>query len=231
MLEDRETIRNIPFFSELNTAELKEFIKASKLLNFKKGDIIFLEGEPYRGFYIVIKGAVRVYKSNPEGKELTLHIIEPFDSFAEIPLFISEALGKSNFYPANAQAIENSVLIFVPKDEFLKIIDKNPKISLKMLHGFAKKLMSLNQQIENLTLKGVAERLAEYIYNEYKNRGTNEFKLNLSRVILATYLGTIPETISRALRKLQDCGLIQIYGKKIVINNPDELKRFFIQSE
>ncbi len=228
MLEDRETIRNIPFFSELNTSELKEFIRTSKLLNFRKGDIIFLEGEPYRGFYIVIKGTVRIYKSSPEGKELTLHIIEPFDSFAEIPLFISEIPEKSKFYPANAQAIENSVLIFIPKEEFLKIIDKNPKICLKMLHGFAKKLINLNQQIENLTLKEVTQRLAEYLYNEYKNRGTNEFKLNLSRVILATYLGTIPETISRALRKLQDSGSIQIYGKKIIINNPDKLKQFFI---
>ncbi len=231
MLEDRETIKNIPFFSELSTSELKEFIRTSKLLNFKKGDIIFLEGDPYRGFYIVIKGAVRVYKSNPEGKELTLHIIEPFNSFAEIPLFISETSGKGNIYPANAQAIENSVLIFVPKEEFLKIIDKNPKISLKMLHGFAKRLMNLNQQIENLTLKEVTQRLAEYIYNEHKNHNSRELKLNLSRVILASYLGTIPETISRALRRLQESGLIQIYGKKIVINDPDKLRIFFIQGD
>jgi len=227
MIEDRETIRNIPFFSELNTAELKEFMGVSKLLNFKKGEIIFLEGDIYRGFYIVIKGAVRVYKSNPEGKEVTLHIIEPFNSFAEIPLFIGETQGKSNIYPANAQAIENSVLIFVPKEEFLKIIDRNPKICLKMLHGFAKRLMDLNQQIENLTLKDVTGRLAEYLYNEYKNHGKGEFKLNLSRVILATYLGTIPETISRALRKLQDSGLIQIQGKKITINDPEKLKQLF----
>lgn len=228
MLEDKETIKNIPFFSELSTVELREFMRASKLLSFKKGEIIFLEGDFYRGFYIVVKGAVRVYKSSPDGKEITLHIIEPFNSFAEIPLFITETSDKSNnVYPANAQAIENSSLILIPKEEFLKVIERNPKICLKMLQGFAKRLLSLNQQIENLTLKDVLTRLAEYLYNEYKNHGKNEFKLNISRVLLATYLGTIPETVSRALRRLQDNGLIQIQGKKITINEPEKLKQLF----
>ena len=136
MIENPEMIRDIPFFSELSTDELRKFMKISKLMNFKKGDIIFLEGDVYYGFYIVVKGAVRVYKSNPDGREITLHIIEPFNSFAEIPMFISDR-EEGNIYPANAQAIEKSVLIFIPKEEFLRIINENSKICLKMLHGFA----------------------------------------------------------------------------------------------
>ena len=224
MIENPEMIRDIPFFSELSTDELRKFMKISKLMNFKKGDIIFLEGDVYYGFYIVVKGAVRVYKSNPDGREITLHIIEPFNSFAEIPMFISDR-EEGNIYPANAQAIENSVLIFIPKVEFLRIINENSKICLKMLHGFAERLMSLNQQIENLTLKDVVTRLAEYLYNKYKNSGKNEINLNLSRSMLATYLGTISETISRALRKLQDEDLIEIQGKKIIIKKPEKLKQ------
>jgi CRP-like cAMP-binding protein len=120
MLPESESIRNIPFFSELLPDELREFMRFSKLMNFKKKEIIFLEGDPYLGFFIVIKGVVRVYKSNPDGREITLHIVEPFNSFADVPLFLEE----SSTYPANAQALENSSLIFIPQVElFLKLND------------------------------------------------------------------------------------------------------------
>ncbi|CUU07527.1 CRP/FNR family transcriptional regulator, anaerobic regulatory protein [Candidatus Thermokryptus mobilis] len=221
MLPESESIWNIPFFSELSPDELREFMRFSKLMNFKKRETIFLEGDPYLGFFIVIKGVVRVYKSNPDGREITLHIIEPFGSFAEVPLFLEESLT----YPASAQALENSTLIFIPKDGFLKILKNNTGICLKMLHGFAKRLISLNQQIENLTLMDVSSRLAEYLYREYEKYGVKE--IIVKRTILATYLGTIPETISRTLRKFHEEGLIEVEGKKVKLIKVEKLKSLF----
>ncbi len=222
MLAESESIRNIPFFSELSPDEIRKFMQFSKLMNFKKKEIIFFEGDPYLGFFIVIKGVVRVYKSNPDGREITLHIVEPFNSFADVPLFLEE----SSVYPANAQALENSTLIFIPKDGFLKILKKNTRICLKMLHGFAKRLISLNQQIENLTLMDVSSRLAEYLYREYEKHGVKE--IVIKRTILATYLGTIPETISRTLRKFHEDGLIEVQGKKVKLVDPMKLKLLFL---
>jgi len=222
MQPDQDTIRQIPLFSELTTEELRKFTEISQLKKFSKKEIIFSEGSPYLGFYILLKGAVRIFKITQDGRDITLQIVEPFNLVAEIPLF------EGRTYDSSCEAIDDSVLLFIPKEKFLQIFVKNPKISLKILQGFAKRLKELTQQIETLTSKDVPQRLATYLVEEYEKqrriRGTNEIVLNISRSMLASYLGTVIETLSRALRKLQDDGLIEVKGRKILILNIEKLK-------
>lgn len=222
MKPDHDTIRQIPLFSELSTDELRKFTQISQLKKFSKKDPIFFEGTPYLGFYILLKGAVRIFKLTPDGRDITIQIVEPFNLVGEIPLFD----GKT--YDSSCEAIEDSTLLFIPKEKFLQLFVKNPKISLKILQGFAKRLRELTQQIEKLTSKDVPQRLATYLIEEYEkqclDKEKNEIILNISRSMLASYLGTVIETLSRALRKLQDDGLIVVKGKKIVILNLEKLK-------
>lgn len=222
MRPDQDTIKQIPLFSELTTDELRKFTQISQLKKFSKKEIIFSEGAPYLGFYILLKGAVRIFKLTSDGRDITLQIVEPFNLVAEIPLF------EGKTYDSSCEAIEDSILLFIPKEKFLQLFVKNPKISLKILQGFAKRLKELTQQIETLTSKDVPQRLATYLIEEYEKqcygkRG-NEIILNISRSTLASYLGTVIETLSRALRKLQDDGLIEVRGRKIVILNPEKLR-------
>ncbi|CUU03561.1 transcriptional regulator, Crp/Fnr family [Candidatus Thermokryptus mobilis] len=223
MQPDQDTIRQIPLFSELTTEELRKFVQISQLKRFSKKETIFLEGAPYLGFYIILKGAVRIFKLTPDGRDITLQIVEPFNLVAEIPLFD----GKT--YDSNCEAIEETLLLFIPKEKFLNLFIKNPKISLKILQGFAKRLKQLTQQIETLTSKDVPQRLATYLVDEYakqcQDKNKDEIILNISRTTLASYLGTVIETLSRALRKLQDDGLIEVKGRKIKILNLEKLKK------
>jgi CRP/FNR family transcriptional regulator, dissimilatory nitrate respiration regulator len=223
MQPDQDTIRQIPLFSELTTEELRKFVLISQLKRFSKKETIFSEGDPYLGFYIILKGAVRIFKITPDGRDITLQIVEPFNLVAEIPLFD----GKT--YDSSCEAIEDSLLLFIPKEKFLSIFVKNPKISLKILQGFAKRLKQLTQQIETLTSKDVPQRLATYLADEYakqcQDESKNEIVLNISRTTLASYLGTVIETLSRALRKLQDDGLIEVKGRKIKILNLEKLRK------
>ncbi len=222
MQPDHDTIKQIPLFSELTTDELRKFTQISQLKKFSKKDVIFSEGTPYLGFYILLKGAVRIFKLTSDGRDITLQIVEPFNLVAEIPLFD----GKT--YDSSCEAIEDSVLLFIPREKFLQLFVKNPKISLKILQGFAKRLKELIQQIETLTSKDVPQRLATYLIDEYEKqqcgKGRKEIILNISRSALASYLGTVIETLSRALRKLQDDGLIEVRGRKVVILNLEKLK-------
>lgn len=222
MNPDHDTIKQIPLFSELSTDELRKFTQISQLKKFSKKEIIFSEGDPYLGFYILLKGVIRIFKLTPDGRDITLQIVEPFNLVAEIPLFD----GKT--YDSNCEALEESTLLFIPKEKFLQLFVKNPKISLKILQGFAKRLRELTQQIETLTSKDVPQRLATYLLEEYEKQRTNrekiEITLNISRSMLASYLGTVIETLSRALRKLQDDGLIEVKGRKITVLNLEKLK-------
>ena len=224
VINSKETLRKIPLFSELSIEQLREVTAISSLKKIPKNEILFLEGDIYKGFYILLKGGIKIYKTSLDGKESVVHIIKTLNVFADIPLFE----GKN--YPVSAQALSESIVIFIPKEEFLDLIKKNPEMSLKMLAGFAKRLKSLINQVEDLSTKEVKNRLAKYLLDEIHLSGTENLpepfvKLNVPKITIASYLGTITETLSRTLNKLQSDGIIKVNGKKIFIQNMRELKK------
>ncbi len=220
----KQNLRGIPLFSELSIAQLRELTKISRLKSFRKNEMIFEEGDFYKGFYILLKGVVKIFKVTPEGKESVVHIVKPFTTFADIPLF------EGKDYPVNAQALEESLTLLIPKEAFIDLIKSNPEISLKMLAGFAKRLKSLVSQIEDLTTMEVKNRLAKYLIKEIKINKTDKLpepfiKLTVPKSTIASYLGTITETLSRTFKKLEAEGIIRVKGKKIFISDFERLKR------
>ena len=216
-------LREIPMFSELSEAQLKEITSESTRVAFKKHQMLFMEGEQYRGFYILIEGSIKVFKVSKDGRETIIHLVRPMQAFADIPLFEGTA------YPVSAEALEDSELLFFNASRFIGLLERNPKISFQMLAGFAKRMKSLTQKIEELSSKEVTSRLAKYLIQEVKAGGTAKLpepfiKLTVSRNTIAGYIGTITETLSRSLKKLQDDEVIRVQGKKIFIRNLKKLK-------
>ncbi len=121
----KETLHDVPLFSELNETQLREILEISRLEQFKKNQHIFLENDDYNGFYIVLKGSIKIYRISNEGKEYILHLRKPPQPFADVPLF------EGGNYPANAQTLEDSVLLFIPKNEFTELIRKKPFYSFR----------------------------------------------------------------------------------------------------
>src|SRR3972149_41693 len=223
-VESHKTLREIPLFSELSIEQLREISTISSVKKFAKHEFIFSEGDYYQGFFILLKGAVKIFKVTSEGKESVVHIVKPFTAFADIPLF------EGSNYPVNAQAIEESLALFIPKEGFIDLLKKNHEISLKMLAGFAKRLKSLVAHIEDLSSKEVVNRLAKYLVKEIKKSGTENLpepfvKLTIPKSTIAAYLGTITETLSRTFKKLHDDEIIRVKGKKIFIKNFSKLKK------
>lgn len=222
-LKTNQTLRDIPLFSELSIEHLRKISSFSKIKSFNKHDRIFNEDDYYLGFYVLLKGTVKVYKISSKGKESVVHIVKPLTAFADIPLF------EGGNYPVSAEALEESLTLFIPKEKFLELIYKEPEISLKILAGFAKRLKSLINQLEDLSSKEVPNRLAKYILKEIKITGTEKLpepfvKLSIPKSTIASYIGTITETLSRSFKKLQDEGIIRVNGKKIFVNDMKRLK-------
>lgn len=221
--KDHQTLLSIPLFSELSVDHLRKITSISQIKKFPAHEILFFEGDFYTGFYIQLKGSVKIFKTTAEGKESVVHLIKPFNVFADIPLF------EGNNYPVSAQTLEECLVLFVPKDGFINLIKEEPEISLKMLAGFAKRLKALVVQVEDLTTKEVKNRLAKYLLKEIKNNksiGLLEpfVKLTIPKSTLASYLGTITETLSRTFKKFQDQEIIKVKGKTIFITNLNKLK-------
>lgn len=223
MMESKRTLHDVPIFEKLSSTELKLLTNISKTKRYKKDQIIFLEGEIFSGFYVVLSGSVKVYKLNRDGEEAILNRLEPFRSFAESPLFSG-----SRFYSACAQAIDDSSLMFFPSKEFALVLGKNPALAIRISEAFAVRLMELNQRFD-LLANGVEGRIARYLLNEIQLNNSIKlpepvFNLLVLKKDLAQHLGMAGETLSRTFRKLKDEKIIREVSRKIFVTNLRRLR-------
>jgi CRP/FNR family transcriptional regulator len=213
------TIARIPLFEGLPSEQLEDLAMILTEQGFQKGDIIFSEGEEADGFYVTVKGRVKVYKLSAEGKEQILHIFGPGEPFGEVPVFTGQR------FPAHAEAMEESRVFFFPKESFVDLVRRNPSLALNMLGVLSKRLRRFTALIDDLSLKEVPGRLAAYLlYLTAKKGEPSEIELSITKAQLASLLGTIPETLSRILGKMTAQSLIEIDGRVIRILDRESLR-------
>ena len=218
-----DQLRRCPLFSGLKEEDLKRIRAIALPKHVAKKGILFSEGEEARGFYVILTGRVKLFKISPGGKELILHVVSAPDAFAEASLFLE---GK---YPAFAQALSDSQLLFFPGREFIQLIERNPRLSINMIVSLSTFLKRLAVLIEELSLKEVSSRIAKYVM-DLSTRGAKdgkslrEVELDLSKTQLAMKLGTISETLSRTLSKMKAKRMIDVQRNKIVILNREALE-------
>jgi len=211
-------LRNSAAFSELDDTEMSELAEVASLRSIRKGGLLFLEDDHATGFFVLVSGAVRIYKSAPDGREYTLHRIRPGQMFAEAAIF------KGGKYPASCIAVDDSEVAFFPKEAFLSLLKKYPQIALKIMSGLSAWLREFTIKLEALSLKDVPSRLAQYLLQQAEKHNHGRFELHSSKTELAYELGTVIETLSRSLRKLKDSSIIREDGKFIEIIDEDRLK-------
>lgn len=217
-MELMKILANIPLFNGLTEPQLAELAMIVTDQQFKRGTTIFAEGDRGVGFYILIEGQVKIYKMSVDGKEQTLHIFGPGEPFAEAAVFT----GKS--YPAYADAMQNSRVLFIPREAFVTLIGKNPALSMNMLGALSQRLKKFAGMIEALSLKEVPGRLAAHLLLLSGQQGGDDFTLNIGKAQLASILGTIPETLSRIFKKLSEGGYIEAQGANIRIIDREGLE-------
>jgi CRP-like cAMP-binding protein len=218
-----DLLRRCPLFSGLKEEDLKRIRAIALPKHVAKKGILFSEGEEAKGFYVILTGKVKLFKISPEGKEQILHVASAPDAFAEAALFLE---GK---YPAFAEALSDSQLLFFPKREFIQLIERNPQLSINMIVSLSTFLKRLATLIEELSLKEVSSRIAKYVI-DLSTRGAKEGKdlrdveLDLSKTQLALKLGTISETLSRTLSKMKAKKIIDVQKNRILILNREALE-------
>lgn len=201
-------------FGGLPEEQLEAVRRIAVEKRFEKGASVFHEGEPGNGFYMVAEGKVKIFKMSWAGKEQILHIFGPGEPFGEVPVFHGFP------FPANAETLAKSVLLFFPRVKFIALVEENPSLALHMLAILSLRLRRFVDQIENLSLKEVPARLAGYLLYLSEEQGREDYvELEISKGQLASLLGTIPETLSRIFARMSDEGLIAVDGKKIRIHD------------
>ena len=217
-MNKKEIIASATLFKGLPEKELNTLTGMTHEKQYGRGETIFFEGDAGNGFYIVGSGQIKVFKMNPLGKEHILHIFGPGEPIGEVPVFNDQP------FPASAEALVKSSLLFFPRRDFVALIEQNPSIAMNMLAVLSLRLRQFASQIESLSLKEVPARLAGYlIYTSEEQGGGDVVNLTVSKGQLASLLGTIPETLSRIFSKMSDEKMIKVEGRSITLLDREKL--------
>lgn len=187
-----------------------------------KGEYLFHEGDRSEGFYIVQKGAVNVHRVSAVGKEQVIHLFCPIESFAE------GTLATETGYPANARATEPTTVLLIPKNDFIDLLRKRPELALRMLGSMSQHLRVIIGLLDDLTLKDMETRLANWLLKRCPRPITDravEIELGRTKRVLAAEMGTTSETLSRTLAKFRGQKFLQVAGNTIRLTKPRELQK------
>lgn len=214
-------LKLVPIFSELSDWELEKLVEIVQERKYKAGDVIFCEDDLGVAFFIIKAGAVKVSVSSEEGREIILDLLGPNEFFGEISLF--DGMGRT----ATCVATENTTLFVIDRDHFLRFLEDNPKIAIKMLEVLARRLRSADAKIKALAFSDAYSRVAKAILELAKGeqkRGKITVDIGMSRTEFASLAGISRETLARILKAFEKAGWIMVHGRKITILNEAALR-------
>lgn len=215
-------LRSESVISGLPKADMK-FLEAKMVKNkVKKGKTIFSEGTYPSGVFYLIKGRIKKYKSDQNGREQIIYVCSSGEVLGYPALLSDEP------FPDSAVALEDSVIAFIPKADFLKLLEESKVLSARLLKNLSHKFAVLENIIVAFAHKSVRERLALsllILIEKFREKGKENKKTDiiLSREDLSNFVGTAVETLVRLLREFKEDGLIETEGKKIRVLNMKKL--------
>jgi CRP/FNR family transcriptional regulator, dissimilatory nitrate respiration regulator len=214
-----DILHGCKLFAQVPQAQFRRLVTLAKIVNFRKGHLIFHEGDPCPGVYIVGSGMVRVFKSGAGGKEHVLHMVGPGNTFAEVA-----AIGGFDL-PASAEAVSKTTCAFLPASGFRKLLEDEPEFCRGMLLGLTGWVRHLVALMGDLVLRDAAGRIARFLL-EAKATSDDTVKLPGLKRHIASHLNLTSETFSRTFRRLIDAELIsEAKNNKVKLLDRKALRR------
>ena len=204
----KEFLDHFPFFREPSSHLLDEILMRLRRGGFEAGETIYRERDSCAGISFLLSGEIRVFKSGPGVREVTLYIIGP----GETCILNAACILSDSPYPANAVALSSGRALTLPAGEFRRLVDKYPQMRQFVLHGLSDRLFGIMGLIEGVLFSRVDERLVTYLKERSRAgvlRGTHQQ--------IANELGTSREVVSRLLGDLAAKGLIELARNRIRI--------------
>jgi CRP/FNR family transcriptional regulator, cyclic AMP receptor protein len=209
-------LKSTPLFAALTDAEVEFLGARTGVRSYSPGELLFSEGEPCAGLYLIASGRVRIYKASPSGREQVLAVEGPGKSIAELPVF------DGGNYPASAAAVEAAELLFISRKDFRAVCLEHPEVALKVLQVVGARLRRLVGIIEELSFTTVRHRLISWLLRRARMDGRPTERgpvilLGESHQELAAQIGTVRELVSRNIARLQAQGFISMNGHEVTV--------------
>ncbi|RLD95556.1 MAG: Crp/Fnr family transcriptional regulator [Bacteroidetes bacterium] len=218
---DSCTIRTHPLFRHLEEQELQEIMLNKITETYKRGSIVYQEGNRMKGFCCVQSGIIKIYQTGFDGKEQIIRFAKPGDIIGYRSVVSNE--------PActTTEVIEEAILCHIPAEILLNLVKTNSNFAVELMKLTCKELGEANSYITDIAQKTVKERLAEiliHLDDEFGEDLQGVLKISLTREELSNIVGTATESIIRLLSEFKSLGYIEINGRKIKILDKPGLK-------
>jgi CRP/FNR family transcriptional regulator, cyclic AMP receptor protein len=199
---------------------LKSLSEGRNINHYKKKQLIYSEGNHPGRLYFVIKGKVKTFKSNDDGKELTIGLYKEGDFFGYV------ALLENSVYKETAEAMEDTEIAVIPREDFETLINNNPEVTRKFIRMLANNVSEKEDQLLGLAYNSLRKRVADALITlqkKYSRPGQETFSIHISREDLANIAGTATESLIRTLSDFRSEKLIEIKDGFIYILNEKKL--------
>lgn len=206
-----ELLHSCQLFADLDSADRHDLSLVALPRRFERQESLFRQGDAAEGFHVVVAGQVKVCRYGPDGREQILHILAEGDPCGEVPVF------QGLVYPATAVALESVTTLYFRRSDFLELGSRRPGLLLSMMGVLAARLRHFVGLVDDLSLKEVSARLARHLLEGAETQGSDVVELQTTKTVLASRLGTIAETLSRTLARLQRDELILVEGKQVTL--------------
>jgi CRP/FNR family transcriptional regulator len=214
-----ELLAQIALLAGLSDAELHALATRAVERRFAADEVLFWEGEPCAGIFLIIAGSVKIFKTSPGGREMMLALESAPSTVAELPLF------DGGPYPASVRAVGPVTALFINKSDFQQVCRQFPDVALKVLAVVGRRLRHLVGVVESMTFGSVTQRLARLLLDAARQAGGDRFELAQTHQELASRLGTVREVVSRNLARFRGAGFVSLQGHELQILDREGLER------
>jgi CRP/FNR family transcriptional regulator len=220
-----QALRQTRLFSSLDEENLAWLAARAEEQRLSAGEMLFFSGEPATGMFVVISGTIRAFQQNTDGREQVMHVDHAGATIADVPVF------DDGPYPASAIAEADTEILFLHKNDVREVCLKNPGFALGALKLMAERVRKHAQLVNVISLHEVGQRLSLLLLSEAAKvgrgqKGSVDFKLDLSNHEMATHIGTVRDVVSRALGRLQQLGLVKLQMRTVTIPDVRALRMY-----
>jgi CRP/FNR family transcriptional regulator/CRP/FNR family cyclic AMP-dependent transcriptional regulator len=217
------TLKQSSLFSELEDAELALITNLCLRRKVPKGSILFYAGDPGNSCYMLLDGKIKIVVNADDGREHILGLLGPHDLFGEMSLLDGEPRS------ASAIAVEESNVVVIQRDDFLKVLADQPLIPMKLLAVLSRRLRRTDGHVESLAFLSAPGRVARLLLNLAEDLGKRTpeglvFESRMTRQEMANLTGTSRETLTRVLMDYQDRGLVFLDRNQYVLKDEAKLR-------
>lgn len=202
-----KALKGNQYFDDLDDSMLKDIAGYTRLREYLRGDVLFWEGDPCEGLFILYQGSAKIFRLSPQGRQYIVRVLQEGDTFAEVPAF---DMGAS---PVNVEALETCQVWVIEKSKLQELFRQHPSFAQKVLVNFGRMLRGMVRMVSEMAFYQVTHRLARLIDVELQQ----DKSIHWTQEQLAARLGTVREVVARSLKEMERSGAIKMEDRQIHI--------------